>query len=154
MRKGNRLPMIPRHLLKLSAYYQFTEALNIGVNVVGVSSSYARGDENNAHQPDGVYYLGSGKSAGYSVLNLNAQYKIQPKLKLFGQINNVFDREYNTAAQLGPTGFTAGGNFVARPFGPANNDATVQSTFYAPGTPRTLWVGIRYEFDDLLSGKK
>lgn len=152
--KGNRLPMIPRHLLKLSADYRFTEALNIGVNVVGVSSSYARGDENNAHQPDGVYYLGSGKSAGYGVLNLNAQYKIQPKLKLFGQINNVFDREYNTAAQLGPTGFTASGNFIARPFGPANNDATVQSTFYAPGTPRTLWVGIRYEFDDLLSGKK
>ena len=154
VRKGNRLPMIPRHLLKLSADYQFTDALNLGANLVGVSSSYARGNENNAHQADGVYYLGSGKSAGYGVLNLNAQYKIQPKLKLFGQLNNVFDREYSTAALLGANGFTGSGNFIARPFGPANNNATVQSTFYSPGTPRTLWVGIRYEFDDLLSGKK
>ena len=147
VRKGNRIPMIPRQMLKLSADYQFSAAFSVDASVVAVSSSYARGNENNAHQADGTYYLGSGKSAGYAVFNLGAQYRVQPRLKLFGQINNLFDRQYNTAAMLGATGFTANGNFMARPFGPANNAAVVHSTFYAPGAPRTFLVGVRYAFD-------
>jgi outer membrane receptor protein involved in Fe transport len=62
-------------------------------------------------------------------------------------VNNLFDRKYATAAQLGATGFDARGSFVARPFGPADNDALVGSTFSAAGAPRTLWIGVRYEFD-------
>jgi len=146
VRKGNRIPLIPHHLLKLSTDYQFTSAFSLGASMVGVSSSYARGNENNAHQADGVYYLGSGKSAGYAVFNLGAQYRVEPKLKLFGQINNLFDRKYSSAAVLGANGFTANGSFIARPFAPASNDAIVHSTAYAPGAPRTFQVGMRYEF--------
>ena len=40
-----------------------------------------------------------------------------PQLQLQVQVNNVFDTQYSTAAQLGPTGFDANGNFAARPFG-------------------------------------
>lgn len=117
VRKGNRIPLIPRHMLKVSADYQLTPAFSAGASMVGVSSSYARGNENNAHQADGVYYLGSGKSAGYAVFN------------------------------LGANGFTADGNFIARPFSPASNAAIVHSTSYAPGAPRTLQIGMCYEFD-------
>ncbi len=145
--KGNSIPLMPHHLLKLSADYRVTPALSVGVGVVGVGSSYARGNENNAHRADGVYYLGAGKSAGYAVFNLGAQYRVEPRLKLFGQIDNVFDRKYSSAAVLGANGFTASGNFIARPFAPASNDAIVHSTSYAPGAPRTFQVGLRYEFD-------
>ena len=31
-------------------------------------------------------------------------------------INNLFDRRYYSGAQLGPTGFTATGSYIARPF--------------------------------------
>jgi outer membrane receptor protein involved in Fe transport len=68
-----------------------------------------------------------------------------PALKLFAQANNLFDRHYSTAAQLGPTGFNSAGNFEARPFAAnANGDRPVRhATFYAPGAPRTVWVGLK-----------
>jgi outer membrane receptor protein involved in Fe transport len=106
---------------------------------VAVSGSVARGNENNAHQPDGINYLGQGESAGYATFNLGANYRVTPKLQLMAQINNVFDTQYNTAAQLGPTGFDANGNFAAP-------SPVPQSTFYAPGAPRMMWIGLRYTF--------
>ena len=60
-------------------------------------------------------------------------------------MNNVLDRKYYTASLLSPTGFTANGNFIARPF--ANPDAVQHATFYAPGAPRAGWIGLRYAFE-------
>jgi outer membrane receptor protein involved in Fe transport len=113
-----------------------------------IGRSNARGNENGQHQPDGVYYLGSGYNSGYAVLNLNAAYKPTAGLKLFVQVNNVFDRKYSTAAQLGATGFDAAGNFQARPFpADSNGDQPLQhATFYAPGAPRAFSIGLKYAF--------
>ncbi len=145
---GNRIPLIPQHIFKAHADYQFTGALSAGLNVIAMGSAYARGNENNQHTPDGVNYLGSGKSGGYAVFNFNAQVQVDKQLKLFGQISNLLNRRYNNAAQLGPTGFTADGNFIARPLPAIAGDfPLVQSTFYAPGAPRMVWVGVRYQFD-------
>ncbi len=91
-----------------------------------------------------------GSSAGYAVFNLTIDYRPTPKLKLFALVSNLFDRHYNTAAQLGATAFDANGNVLARPF-PANaaGDRPLQySTFYAPGAPRAFVVGMRYAFGD------
>jgi len=142
VRPGNRIPLIPQQLLKANADYHVTPSLSVNLNVIAVGSSYARGNENNAQQPDGVFYLGSGKSGGYAVLNLGTQYRVESRLLLFAQINNLLDRQYSTAALLGPTGFDNNGNFIARPF--ANVDAVQHATFYAPGAPRIVWVGLRY----------
>ena len=63
------------------------------------------------------------------------------------EINNLFDRQYYTAAQLGPTGFTDTGNFIARPFPVVNGEFPVQqATFFAPGAPAGAWGGIRLRF--------
>ncbi len=70
-------------------------------------------------------------------------------LQLFARIANLLDRHYSSAAQLGPTGFESSGRFVARPF-PADAQGRYplrNSTFYAPGAPRLLWLGISYAFD-------
>jgi outer membrane receptor protein involved in Fe transport len=148
IKPGDRIPLIPRHLFKAHADYQFTNALSVGLNMIAIGSSYARGNENNQHTPDGVVYLGSGKSGGYAVFNLSANYPIDKQLKFFAQINNLFNRQYSTAAQLGPTGLTANGNFIARPLpATASGDfPLVHSTFYAPGAPRMAWLGVRYQF--------
>ncbi len=146
---GNHIPLIPQHLFKAHADYQFTGALNAGVSMNAVGSAYARGNENNLHTPNGITYLGAGKSAGYAVLNLNARYQADKQLGFFMQLNNVLNRDYSTAAQLGPTGLTANGQYIARPL-PANANGdfpVVQSTFYSPGAPRTAWIGLRYQFD-------
>lgn len=143
---GDRIPMIPRQMLKLSADYALTPALMLNAGMVATASALARGNENNGHRPDGVYYLGKGYSAGYAVFNLGATLQLSPRWQVQAQVNNVFDTRYNTAAQLGATGFDDNGNFAARPF-KSNNDAVRQSTFYAPGAPRLISLSLRYAFD-------
>lgn len=147
---GNRIPLIPRQMLKLFADIDIDAAWSLGLDMTAVGGSFARGNENNQHQSDGSYYLGAGRSAGYAVFNLSADYRPTRALKFFAQINNLFDRRYNTASQLGAAAFDANGNFQAQPF-PANADGDrplQQSTFYAPGAPRSLILGMRYSFGD------
>ncbi|KQW40757.1 TonB-dependent receptor [Rhizobacter sp. Root404] len=145
---GNRIPLIPRQILKLFADYQPSPAWTLGADLSAVGSSFARGNENNRHQPDGVYYLGNGRNPGYAVLNLSVDYRPTPRWSVFVQVNNVFDRHYASAAQLGATAFDANGNFRARPLpADANGDwPLLNSTFYAPGAPRSVRVGVKYAF--------
>lgn len=145
IRAGDRIPLIPRHLVKASADWKVLPAFALTADLIAVSGSYARGNENNSHQADGTYYMGSGRSGGYAVTNLGARYDVSRGVQLFGQINNLFDREYATGAQLGSTAFSSSGGVLARPFAPVGGEyPLVGSTFYAPGAPRTFWVGLRY----------
>ena len=98
-------------------------------------------------EPDGTYYLGPGSSDKYAVVNLGAGYQVRPWLQLLAQINNLFDRQYATASQLGPVGFTSDGSFIARPFPAVNGQFPIrQATFLAPGAPIRMWFGTRFTF--------
>jgi outer membrane receptor protein involved in Fe transport len=142
---GDRIPLIPRHTFKAYADVQATPKLSIDLNLVSASDSIARGNENNLHQPDGSYYLGPGSSPAYAVVNAGARYRLARRLQLVGQVNNVFDHHYYSAAQLGPTALTGAGTFIARPLPAVNGQfPVVQSTFYAPGAPTTFWLGLRF----------
>jgi outer membrane receptor protein involved in Fe transport len=144
---GDRMPFIPRHMLKAFADIRITKAFSVDVNVVGASSSYARGNENNLHEPDGVYYLGPGTAPGYAVVSLGGRYTVTRWLQVLAQVDNLFDRRYYTGAQLGPLGFTDGETFIARPFPPQNGEYPIRhSTFYAPGAPIRGWAGTRFTF--------
>ena len=62
-------------------------------------------------------------------------------MQIVAQINNLFDRRYYTAGQLGALGFTDSGAFIARPVPAANGDFPVRhATFYATGAPVRMWV--------------
>jgi outer membrane receptor protein involved in Fe transport len=146
---GDRIPLIPRQLFKATAAWEVAPGLSLSANLLASSGVYARGNENNQHQPDGVFYLGPGKTDGYAILNLGADYWVNDRLKLFIDVSNVFDKHYSTAAQLGSTGFTDTGAFIARPFaGPVidGERPTLGATFHAPGEPRLFWAGLRYSF--------
>lgn len=148
VRAGNRIPLTPRHLTKVHVDWQALSRLRLNFGVIGTSRSFARGNENNAHQPDGRYYLGPGYSPGYAIATAGARLRLHTHAEIFLQANNLFNRRYYTAAQLGPTGFTATGNYIARPF-PANSEGefpVLQATFYAPGAPRAAWAGLRVRF--------
>ena len=149
IRPGDQIPLIPRQLLKLHADYSVSSSFALSAGMTAVASSFARGNENNAHQADGINYLGSGRSDGYAVFDLMARYSVTPRWQVTAQINNLFDARYNTAAQLGATGFDARGNFVARPLGGSAADGypLLQSTFYAPGAPRAIWLSLRYALE-------
>ncbi len=118
IRPADRIPLIPRHMLKAFADLTITSRLSLDLDLVAVSSSYARGNENNQHQPDGTYYLGPGTAPGYGVLSLGARFTVHRRLQVVAQINNLFNHKYYTASQLGPTGFTAAGEFIAQPLPP------------------------------------
>ena len=127
--------------------------LRFDLNEVVVSSSYARGNENNAYKADGVYYLGPGVSPGYAITNFRAHYDLTRHLQLAVQIDNLFDHEYYTAAQLANTSLTALGAFQAEPFpftytsGPyAGSSPVTSATFFSPGAPRRAWVELKLRF--------
>jgi len=145
---GDRIPQTPQHVFKVFADYKPTSKWLIDLNVIAVSSSFARGNENNQHQPDGTYYLGVGTSPAYGVANLGASYRFSPRLEAFAQINNLFDNHYSTAAQLGTTPYDNNGHFTPRPFAPvqADGESTYpirNTTFLAPGAPFTIFGGLR-----------
>jgi len=144
---GDRIPLVPRRLLKLGAEYELG-AWSLGLDVNASAGALARGNENGQHTPDGVYYLGPGRSAGYAVANLSLGFRPTPASKVFVQVNNLLDRRYATAAQLGATGFNDAGNFEARPFpANANGDRPLRhATFLAPGAPRSVILGLKLGF--------
>jgi len=144
---GDRLPLMPQHMFKAFADLQVSSKISVDLDLIAASGVVARGNENDAHQPDGTYYLGPGSTPSYGVVNIGARYDFNKWLQLIAQINNVFDTKYYTAAQLQATGFTATGNFIARPFPAIQGEFPVQqATFYAPGAPTTYWIGTRVKF--------
>lgn len=141
---GNRIPQTPQHILKVFADYKPSSKLTVDVNVLAISSSFARGNENNQDVPDGTYYLGSGTSPAYGIVNLGGHYQLHPRFQLFLQINNLFDHHYFTAAQLGATPYDNNGRFTPRPFAPVDGDYPLRhTTFYAPGAPIAVIGGLR-----------
>ena len=146
IRPGDRIPLLPRRQIKLFADWDATAQWRIGADLNAFSGRKALGNENGQHQPDGSYYMGPGRSAGYAVLNMNADYKPSPRLRLFLNVSNLLDRRYSSAAQLGANGFDAVGNFAARPLPrDANGDYPIRhATFFAPGAPRAAFVGLSY----------
>ena len=145
---GNRIPLIAKHSGKTFVDVQATSKLVLDLGLVASSSSYARGNENNAYRTDGQYYLGPGVSPGYAVANMGARYNLMRLLQLAVRIDNLLDRRYYSAAQLGTSGLTPQGTFLARPFAPnANGDYPLQSvTLFAPGAPRRAWVELQLKF--------
>ena len=81
------------------------------------------------------------------MLSLGARFTVQRRLQVVAQINNLFNHKYYTASQLGPTGFTAAGEFIAQPLPAIRSEFPVaHATFYAPGSPTTIWAGTRIRF--------
>jgi outer membrane receptor protein involved in Fe transport len=149
---GDRIPLIPKHTGKAYADFLITPKLGGDLDEVIVSSSYARGNENNAYRADGVYYQGPGVSPGYAITNFRAHYDFTRHLQLALEIDNLFDHEYYTAAWLSNTSVSSTGAMQSLPFpayvnGPYAGSAPAQSvTFFSPGAPRRAWVqlGVRF----------
>ncbi|MCS0580792.1 TonB-dependent receptor [Massilia pinisoli] len=141
VRPGDRLPLLPRHVLKARAEWRITPAWTVELGMLAVSDAPARGNDNGLHRPDGERFLGSGWTPGHAVFDLGATYDLAPRLRAFVQVDNVLDRRYATAAQLGVTAFTADGTLAG------GGGRPVHSAFYAPGAPRSVRVGVRYAFE-------
>lgn len=142
-KRGDRLPVIPEHQIKLRGQYAVTPDWSIGANIVGYSSQYVLGNENNNHRANSPACnggedcaTGKGKLSGYVVVNLDTQYNIGNGWKAFAKATNIFDRDYNLSGRLAESLFTANGQF--------GEESKVLAVL--PGAPRAAWLGMRYEF--------
>ncbi len=131
--RGDYIPNIPRHSMKMRAAYDVLPTLTVGMNVIANTSVYARGDENNKDQ--------NGKVPGYAVVNLDANWQFHSNWSAFAKVNNLFDKEYSTMGVLGENAF----NTPDRSFN-TDPDAWASEQFRSPGSPLAGWVGVRYEF--------
>ena len=149
VKKGDRIPGIPLHSFKLGADWRVTGDWTLSTDLVAFSSQYLRGNENNKHRAgegtdafgNARDYLGSGKAAGYTVINLGTRYKVDKRWTLSARVSNLFDKRYSTAGALAENPFDANGTFQT------NSDNWVHESFYAPGAPRSIFAGLKLNFD-------
>lgn len=141
VKKGDRIPLTPHHLVKLFADYRVNDKFTLGANTYTATGSLLRGNDNGQDS--------RGNIAGYTLLNLTAVYKPQSDWSVFAKVNNVFDKEYFTAGSLAmnPSN-TDGTRRLNASY--ANYSQAISEAFVAPGAPRAAWVGVRWEF----GGKK
>jgi outer membrane receptor protein involved in Fe transport len=152
VKKGDYLPSIPKHQLKLRAQYQVTPDWSVGANLIGYTKQYIWGNENNNHKANSVRCgeesdgdeglakgsaCGSGRVQGYTVVNLDTQYNIGKGWSAFAKAINIFDQDYNVSGRLAETMFNSAGVY-------ATEETFVRGLL--PGAPRAGWVGFRYEF--------
>lgn len=132
VRRGDRIPGVPRRMFTLAAEYHLTPRWSFGGNFRAYSSQYALGDENNrdAHGP----------VPGYAVLDLDLHYRPLPRLAFFAQVANALDRRHFVSGQLSANAFDTPGRLIGTT-GPGT-----PTLFVAPGAPRALFVGLRYDF--------
>lgn len=148
VRTGDRIPGIPENSLKLALGWKVGGGWQVGADFVAFSGQYVRGNENNRHQAgtfqdlngDARTFLGPGRLPGYAIVNLHGRYRFSSGWELFGRINNLFDRRYASAGALAENPFDAAGTFQT------DSDRWTRETFFAPGAPRSGWIGLRYRF--------
>ena len=128
VRRGDRIPSIPLHALRLRVAYEPGERASIAASVVANSRVYARGDENNQDS--------RGTVPGYAVVSLDARWQVVSCVELFARIDNVADKRYANFGILGENLFPG----PERTFAPARG---LIEQFRGPGAPRGLWVGLR-----------
>ena len=67
------------------------------------------------------------------MLSLRAEYRLSEHARLFANIDNVLDEEYETFGVFGEADDVLGDDFD-------------EPQFVGPGAPRAAWIGIRVEF--------
>ncbi|MFN6101916.1 MAG: TonB-dependent receptor, partial [Burkholderiales bacterium] len=80
---------------------------------------------------------GNAKIKGYALFHLNTTYTVQKGFEVFGKIDNVFNKRYETYGMLAGNSLTTTGG---------SPDQQTLSKFVAPGAPRTYMAGLRYKF--------
>ena len=118
--KGSKIPGIPEHIFKASVGVDLWEKFSLGLNGQYSGDRYLRGDEANRNA----------KSSGYWLFNATADYKVTKNFTIFGKLDNIFDKNYNS--------FGVYGN-ATQVLGDSYNDGR----FFSPGMPRAGWIGVR-----------
>jgi outer membrane receptor protein involved in Fe transport len=120
---GDRLPLIPEQLLKAGVSVAITGDFTVGADLLHSSGAHFRGDEGNLFE----------ELDGYTLVSVRAEYRLGERARLFANIDNLFDAEYETFGLFGEADEVLGDDFD-------------DPRFLGPGAPRAAWIGVRVEF--------
>jgi iron complex outermembrane receptor protein len=120
---GDRLPLIPEQLLKAGLRIAFTDRFTLGADLLSSSGAYFRGDEGNLSE----------ELDSYTVVNLRAEIRLGDRTRLFANLDNLLDEEYETFGLFGEADEVLGDDFD-------------DPSFVGPGAPRAAWIGVRVDF--------
>ena len=126
---GDRLTGIPRHSATLTADYEGrigTRAFAIGGDMIARSGQLLVGDEANQNPP----------VPGYVVFNLRGRVEVVPGVSLFGEVRNVFNRDFATFGTFSEV------DEVDLEEAPNASDPRA----FGPGAPRRFTVGLAARF--------
>ncbi len=125
VRRGDQLPGIPQHRLRVNADLKLTEWWSLGATLSHTSGQYLRGDEANLLP----------KIGGYTLLNLRTSIRLRPGVELFAVATNLLNTRYATFGTLFnlETANEAGL--------PLRDPRSI-----SPGAPRAVYGGIRIAF--------
>jgi outer membrane receptor protein involved in Fe transport len=117
---GSKIPGIPEHIFKSAIGVDLWKKFSLGINGQYSGDRYLRGDEANL----------TAKLSGYWLFNATADYKVTKNFTIFGKLDNIFDKNYNSFGMYGDASGVLGANYDDR-------------RFVSPGMPRAGWIGVR-----------
>ncbi|NRR34042.1 TonB-dependent receptor [Oxalobacteraceae bacterium] len=142
---GTRLAGLPRHTLKLGLDWQLAPALMLGADMQAVSDLLSQGNEDGLRAdtvPGQPMQAADWRVLGHALLSLRASYRPAPRWEWYARIGNVTGRRYESYGAVAVDMFPSGR--LVQPHEGAAAASTAR--FVAPGAPRTVTAGIRYQF--------
>jgi outer membrane receptor protein involved in Fe transport len=172
VKPGDRMPGVPLHNLNATVSYDLTPKWNIGLTAVAHSTSFLRGNENNAHKQGVARELtyqvtdpatgvtqnvtairqptsNPGSVPGYATFNFQTSYKFNNEWTASMLVSNLFDKEYFSAGRLGRNPFSP--HIQDTSYDPSgfnhNSNDWLSTNFIAPSAPRGVWFSLNWQFD-------
>ena len=124
---GDHISSVPKSRFKLGMDYDLTAKWTLGGDLQVVSSQFYGGDESNQNPP----------LPGYATVNVHASYQLTRALQLYGLIENLFDRRYDTFAT-----FFDNASYAGNPAFPNLTDTRTAT----PGRPLAAYLGVRLRY--------
>jgi iron complex outermembrane receptor protein len=122
---GDRIPGIPQNRGTVVVEYKLTDRWSVGGSSILAGSQYRFGDEANLEKQVG----------GYVLVNFDTSYRVTDNITVFGIINNLTDRHYDTYGTFGPDDEV-----------PFPNVAVTDPRTADPGQPISGYGGVRVKF--------
>ncbi|MEE6074756.1 TonB-dependent receptor plug domain-containing protein [Avibacterium paragallinarum] len=97
---GQALVRRPKHMANLGLAYQITEAIGTNVNL-----SYV-GKRRDTYYDETTYTSYRVRMPSYTLVSLGANYQVTPNLNVYANLNNLFDKKYESVAGYGQYGRT------------------------------------------------
>jgi len=138
VKKGDYLPNIPKHHLKIRSDYKVSSRFKVGATISAYTKSYMMGNENQEHDSSTGSGL-QGETPGYALLNMDSEYNFKDGWSLYVKAINVLDQAYYTGGRLAESSVQTSDRLHS-------GDEAEGVASLIPGSPQAAWIGLRHEF--------